>query len=362
MTEKKMSNFCFYNGSPHINPQERYNRDSSYLDQLENRSVGLIDKIEFYIHDQVKFDDLERIATKHKCQTAVTRLPETKGWTFKVLGPNSERLLFFMWSKNAPSSRKCSVRPSDFKSYKKMMKFLTNLLGRNQIESADVYRTDFAVDIPEPFEVIKEYLFSNRKQHCRVFLNDGERVSGLQIGRKPNLCSAYDKALEAGIEGPLTRIEVQLTQNEKLFSKLTDLPKIIRPLNGVYARPFRKIALEGIKLRNFDKIQTRGDLIRFVELRTLKTELGGQLARKKCNLKKRFISDYGKFVEFVPYPVDLDKVLLRDLCKYFEMPHVFETAIEPLWSEEQPSKELEATVITGRSWVHHEIEQKGGQL
>ena len=345
-----MSNFCFYNGSPHINPQERYNRESSYLDQLENKSKGSIDKIEFYVHEQVTFEELKIKSERYGYKSEVTRLPETKGWTFRVLGPNQERLLFFIWSKHSTSSRKCAVRPSDFNSYKTMMKFLTNLLGRNQVESADVYRTDFAVDIPDHFEVIKECIFSNRKQHLRVFINDGERVSGLQIGRKPNLCSTYDKALESGIAGPLTRIEVQLTQNEKLFSILTDLPKIIKPLNGVYARPFRKIALEGIKLKNFEQIKTKGDLIKFVELRTLKTEIGGQLARKKCNLKKRFSADYGRFVEFAPYPVDLDKVLLRDLCKFFEMPHVFETAIEPLWSEEQPSKDLEATAITGRSW------------
>lgn len=325
--------FKFYDGYPHINPQQRYRDNNRYLKTLERDSKGSIDKIEFYLEEMIKFSDLEKVCQKYGYKAEMVRMPETKGWSYRITDIHGGRMSFLCFNKNAHSSKKISVRPSDFYSYKYMAVFITRIIGRNQFECTSIYRIDFAVDIPDYFDCVKEYFCSPKKGLLRVYLNNGHRVNGLQVGGSPDRASAYDKALESGVAGPLTRIEVQKTGSEKLVDTLSDLPKLIQPQRdtGNFLKAFKRVQLEGIRLINFDQIKTKRELIRFIEIRTLKSEMGGQLVRKKFGSTTNFLRECGRFVEFEKYPVDLDKVILRDLCKYFERPSYFTEVIEPMW-------------------------------
>jgi len=300
--------------------------------EIEELSRGLIDKIEFYIPEQVNFVEIEEIANRLGLNVKRHKLKES-GWTFSITGELNQRLSFFMFRRDGTYSRKAVVRPDDFESYEEMKVFIINLIGRNQFECAEVYRTDFAVDIPDTFENLKKYLYSTRKKFCKVFLNDGERMSGIQIGRKPEVVIMYDKALEAKIPGPLTRIEIQMSSNAKAVESFLQLPLLVELVDGQYNRLFRKVSFEGSTFIDPSKIEDRFQLMGFVRAKTLTDEVGSHLARKRCKYMADLSCAYSDFVESHPYHVDLDKVLMRDLCYFFGQPARAETLHE-FWEDD----------------------------
>ena len=301
--------------TPYINPRQRRNIRGN--NELEERSRGLIDKVEFYLQEQVHFNELARVAQRLGYEARSHKL-KGHGYTFSVTGELNQRLSFFMFRRDGTYSRKGVVRPDDFDSYKEMKDFIISLIGRNQFECADVYRTDFAVDIPDSFEILKRYLYANRKKFCKVFLNDGSRMSGIQIGRKPEVVVMYDKALESKSTGILTRVELQMSSHCKAVEYFTQLPLLVDLVDGHYRKYFRKVSFEGSEFRDPHEIEDKDELIALVRATTLTEELGSHLARKRCKGDPYF--RYSDFVQCHPYPVDLDKVLMRDLCYFFGKP------------------------------------------
>ncbi|MGE4107722.1 MAG: hypothetical protein AB7F66_10945 [Bacteriovoracia bacterium] len=350
------------NRPAYINPKQRDNNSSNIASSaddtedtsLERRSRGLIDKLILLTVEQIHFSDVEALADRLGARTEVTRLPEL-GWTFRVLGPNEERVCFHMWGKDKPSSRKVMVNPSDFRDYAHMKSFLIGLIGRNEYESADNVRTDFAVDIPDNFDVLKKFVYATRKNFCRAYYNNGEHLNGLQIGRSPEVVSVYDKAKKEKIPGPLTRLEVQLTGKNNPIKFLTQLPDLIERQEWGYYKPFRKIGLEGLNFTSLSEVKLRSELIRCVQAQTLSNELGGHLARKKVNANGKFQRDFSKYVQAVPYPVDLDKVWFRDMCSFFGKPERAVAALS-FWDDD-PYVGYDGEQDSGSQSADNEVQQ-----
>lgn len=208
---------------------------------------------------------------------------------------------------------KVTVNPGKSSLYAKLEAAVLSIFGDSALESS-IYRIDFCVDYRVPYLEIIEGLNVRDKQ-ARIEHIGRPGRTGIQIGVNEDKIIVYDKAQEAGLREPLTRIERQIS-GEKVFIKtLKDLTVAKEAL--LKFDPMAIVSLYKIHFLD-DQRRTQAATSRLNELKTLIEHEGYFCARKKLAAKSdNFERDYGKLFTKIPYDIQPSQILSNAINCYF---------------------------------------------
>jgi hypothetical protein len=219
----------------------------------------------------------------------------------------------FLGHPNNPQIHKIITRPSAFSSWDKYTETMESLFG-DSIADSRMHRLDFAVDYETPFANMLTCIDVTHKRQRSEFQEKSGVKTGLIIGTGSNKILVYDKALEQGVPGSLSRIELQLTGKSVPDTKLKLLPNTI---SASEFSPFHLVRLNDVAIDASALTHSTEIVHRMQEFRTLLQHNGFYGARKALNQARNFDRDYMKHLTLTRWTHDPNTVLRKSLLNFF---------------------------------------------
>lgn len=200
---------------------------------------------------------------------------------------------------------KIELNPNKFGSFKKVLEIVSIFDDPSNLK---ITRLDHTVDVPVQIDLLYRSLIYSRKKTREVY-GDGVKLSGVYIGAYPEKLVIYDKAGEAGLPPPLSRIELCQHVKKVFIKNLDKLPELIsyRPFN------FRLL-----KIADPENLTSLREHQKASFLREALCSLGAQGAYKSLNKYSNFKRDFSSIlVEDTSLP-DINKIYQENLKSFFE--------------------------------------------
>jgi hypothetical protein len=269
----------------------------------------LIDKLGLCVQDESVSSDFDECAFKTDLKISHKQVVSSKYYSkIEVYFSRGRHLVSVSTQPRlAHSPLRLDLNPSHFESFREM----DDLVRRfNEPNAFTIVRIDHCVDLQQPLDVIRSSVLVSRKAFKSDFAR-GHTLTGFTYGKYPELLKAYDKAKEAQLPPPLTRIELQQNRGKVIHKPYTELAKYqdAQPFKNVLL--FKVAALDPVPLRKADQ-QKREILTELVR------EQGLQGAMKLLNIHNNFRRDFGRFIQSHEELPNLDQMYQQNVRKFFQ--------------------------------------------
>ena len=199
---------------------------------------------------------------------------------------------------------KVELNPSHYSGFSEMKEVLS-IFG--DTFSMKITRIDLAVDIPFTIESVFRKLLISRKRIRQEF-SEGRMLSGVYIGKIPELYCIYDKARQLDIEGPLTRVELRQMKHKVCVKRVSELPDLLT------ATPFERIKL--IEAKKNEDLKTN-QMVKASILRESISTFGATGAFKLLNSHHTFIRDFGAVIQGSKDLPNFDEIFQSNMKDFF---------------------------------------------
>lgn len=194
---------------------------------------------------------------------------------------------------------KVEMNPSRFESFEE----LSWVLDRLELKEREISRLDHSVDVKLPVERLHTSLIFSRKKSCRYY-EEGHTLTGWYQGKYPERLLVYDKARQAKVTGPLTRIELQQHREKLPVRSFEDLP------NLTSYRPFSRL--------RFVEVSKEDRTTSGVYLQRILMAHGAQVGFKKLNRHSNFNRNFSKTLTRPEEIPDLDELYGAEARAFFQ--------------------------------------------
>jgi hypothetical protein len=204
------------------------------------------------------------------------------------------------------SPLRIELNPTRFSNANELVQFIEALCEPSDLK---IVRVDHAVDlIGVSVEELHSKLILSRKKSREVY-RDSRVLTGLHLGRPPELISIYDKGKQEGLgAGIKSRIEVQHYRDKvgvKAFKNLASFQS---------ESPFSKLVFKELVTPQNDSASDRKKLNR---LQQEISERGAQASFKRLNINSNFNRDYSHLLVPSPSVPNLDAIYQNNLKEFF---------------------------------------------
>lgn len=291
------------------------------------RSAG-IDKLDAIFYERIELASLRSRAESLGIKHALTRIgPNRNTLAIRLGEENGEHVYVPLTYMNCKYVSKLISNPNRFKSYRSYCTFLIKLFGLNAFEFLKIQRIDFNVDLEMSYHELRKILRVKFKRLYNLYSNRSSEQTGMDYGSGSRKLVFYNKTEQLNSKGietkkNLARIELRYTGKDVPVEFIKDLPKIAKPSSFERIKFFAFLSLETFTMPDKNDIADRTQLIKLIKFQTYLEAGGLDLAYRKLNTKGNFYRDYKGLVTFTGSPYDLNKILLDNLCDFFERSRV----------------------------------------
>lgn len=226
-----------------------------------------------------------------------------------------EHLLSLHVDPSLPSygQTKIELNPSRFSCFGELRELVSHIFcDENELR---ISRLDHAVDVELPVERIHQSLVYPRKKSREVY-KDGRKLTGCYIGAYPEKLSIYDKALESGLDGVLTRIELRQHNAKVMVKSFQKLPELVS------AMPFESLKFFVPKTDPGEENQEQ--LEKLSSLQELFRSKGAQGAYKILNKHSNFKRNFKDCFEADPGIPNLNQLYNQNMLRFFKEELVYD--------------------------------------
>ncbi len=256
-------------------------------------AVG-IDKLGLELKHPLSRDEVIRRLEGSRHTFKLTRL-RNKGWHVPV-GQTTKGTYLALRGRDSVAVSRLFTRPAAFHSFEDCSGWLRTFLTDGELNAASLTRLDLCIDYREPLQDILRGLDIGQKQCRTSFTDKGAVRTGVLVGIGNEKIVIYDKALESGVQAPLTRIEIQLSGAKLPVRTFSDLPAALQTPTW---NPFSKITLNTVAY--LDAIHREPhEQERLSQLRAVLDREGLFSARRTLNCHGNFWRDYGHLFQITP--------------------------------------------------------------
>lgn len=287
---------------------------SEILKNEAPNSRACVDKLTLELDQPVPIDRLQVAAQRVGFKLERTRLRDGK-WYLALLGG---ALGFYAQIIRTPSEElvwKLVTRPSAFENFAEYSRSLKMILEPGEVAAARIQRLDLAIDYEADLSTILRSLDIPHKRSRVAFMDEGSARTGIMVGKGTEKIVVYDKAKRESIEGPLTRIELQLRGQklparkfEFLYGAITDwLPRSV----------FANISMNRVLLNEHMGQMGQRSADRINELKVMLQKDGFYASRCSLNQNRNFKRDYLPLLQTTPWATQPIEIIKRDLEVFF---------------------------------------------
>lgn len=206
------------------------------------------------------------------------------------------------------------TRPSAFESFNKFYDRLMQVFRADEIEQLRIVRLDLALDYTLPFGDLLQRFDFTRKQARIAYQDEGGSRTGITIGRGSEKIVVYDKARESGQNGPITRIEIQMTGAKLPTRSLESLQEtlVVSKWN-----PFEHISLNDIVVSSTQSLPTENQRLKAARLSAILSREGFFAAKRVLNEQGNFGRDFGMLMSVKPWVIQPAKAFKERIADFF---------------------------------------------
>ena len=284
-------------------------------DENKTEGSGCVDKLTFRLESPLSVSELKQRSEAVGLSQKIVKLRDRR--SYLLIGDKNGGWYFQLPHHEAPPFTTTMItRPSAFKSFETYRQCLLQILTLQELDALRITRLDLAVDYSESFESILQSVDVTHKQLRVKFTDKGNKRTGMMIGQGNEKLVIYDKGHEQKSNTVRTRLELQLTGAKLPARDLDSLRKTILA-HDLKRRPFERVTLFEIKIRNTPALSSPLALERLRDLQVLFKREGFLATRKRLSENGNFDRDYGPLFELVPRAEQPDKTLARSLEAFF---------------------------------------------
>lgn len=208
------------------------------------------------------------------------------------------------------------LTPSLFSSYKKMTQRLELFTFPTHIvEELNLKREDKTVDYGMELNTICSDLRVYYKRKVKIFSFDSGVVTGIEVGKKPEVIKVYSRNIKAGTSIPCSRIESYLTGKKIVHNNLRELREFWE--GGGRDDSFDSISLaerEYLEITKDPRVEKK-----LYDHKLLCHHFPYFVARSRLGKNGNYQRDYGCLYRLKPYPCQPSDVFNEGVRKFFNV-------------------------------------------
>ncbi len=236
------------------------------------------------------------------------------GMRFKIL-TKSQETIYVKYSYSTGQITQLIFNPSSYSTYSEFVKDSFELIGSQEvIEQLPIIRLDKTVDITLGFTEVLHSLVTKFKRSSKAHSFSSGKLTGLELGKSPEVIKVYDRSKKAKLSFPCTRLEACCTGNKTEFPNLGELRRTWEKGDLYFDRTYQNATFNHLEI--LDGSSKKG-IEKAGELRVL-CEYFPYLLVKSCLYQNgNFARDYGPIHRLIPWGAQPSVIFNTGVRKFF---------------------------------------------
>ncbi len=311
--ECRSSLASFFNILKNANDRVLRVKPSSFTDQPEVIGAG-IDKLNAYFTGPIPIDVVRTEARLLGYTTKRVFLKDRK--PYLAVNSDSNQIHLKLGFGETDVTGLIS-NPNKFKTWQNYYSFISSLIPKESLVSAQVTRVDLNLDFECSFSSLTQMLDIKNKRSALTFTDESGCRTGLIIGKGNEKIEIYDKAKKEKLSTPHSRIELRLGKDKLPSRSIIDIPKVVT--DGLYFS-----GLVGLNTHFTDTITNAEQSQRLATFKHNLDRDGFYSAKKTMNQSRHFDRDFAKLIKIKNWAVQPSQ-LFKTNVKTFIQPQEDQT-------------------------------------